>query len=194
MLPLRYIRDEFRRFLRDETGLITAESVISMPFLVWWYVGSLVFFDAYKARNVNLKAAFTISDMISREDGEVNAAYIEGLADIFDYLITGHGHSASVRITLVRCTENCDGQSGVRTLDLDWSYATGSKSDLVAADMPDYLEVIPIMPTGDRVILLETFVKYDPAWEIGVTNDTDFNNIVVTRPRFVPQLPFDDGT
>lgn len=188
---INHMRHSIARFCREESGLITAEAVISMPFLVWWYVGSFVFFDAYQARNVNLKAAYTIADMLSREDGSVNAAYITGLDSIYSYLATGSGSNAEIRVTLVRCEENCDQDNGYRLLEVDWSQSTGDKAPLTDGDMATYLDNIPIMPTGDRVIVVETFIDYEPAWDVGILNPTDFNNLIVTRPRFVPQIAFD---
>ena len=191
MTLLRPLTRALRRFRRDERGLITAEAVIAMPFLVWWYVGSFVFFDAYQARNVNLKAAYTVADMLSREDGAVNAAYINGLEKIYTYLATGSGTNASIRVTLVRCTENCGQDNGYRLLEVDWSMGTDGLAALTTGQMASYLGDIPIMPAGDRVILLETFIDYEPAWDVGIINPADFDNLIVTRPRFVPQIPFE---
>lgn len=182
-----------RDFAADETGLITAEAVIAMPFLVWWYVGSLVFFDAYQARNVNLKAAYTVSDMLSREDSSVNAAYIEGLDGVYSYLTTGHGTNAKVRVTLVRCTSQCGADEPNRVLALDWSYGTDNLAALTDGELGAYDTHIPIMPAGDRVIMVETFIDYEPAWDVGIVNPTDFDNIIVTRPRFMPQIPWSNS-
>jgi len=190
---MRSLKTALTRFARDESGLITAEAVIAMPILVWWYVGSFVFFDAYQARNINLKAAYTVSDMLSREDGEVNAAYIEGLEDIYTYLTDGSGSNAALRVTLVKCSENCGLDNGYRVLDLDWSYATSSMAALTAGELVSYLDDIPLMPEGDRVIMIESFIDYEPAWQVGIFDPSDFDNIIVTRPRFVPQIPWSDS-
>ncbi|KAJ55314.1 hypothetical protein ACMU_11490 [Actibacterium mucosum KCTC 23349] len=171
--------------------MITAEAVIAMPFLVWWYIGSFVFFDAFQARNVNLKAAYTVADMLSREDGSVNANYIYGLERVYSYLATGSGSNAAIRVTLVRCSQNCDQDNGYRLLEVDWSMGTDDLAALTTGQMSTYLDDIPIMPAGDRVILLETFIDYEPAWDVGILNPSDFDNLIVTRPRFVPQIQFE---
>ncbi len=185
--PIRHL---IRRFCKDETASLVAEAVIMLPLLVWWYVGGLVFFHGYEARNVNMKAAYTVSDMLSREDAAVGPAYVEGLGNIFAYLISGSGSGSEVRVSVVRCTENCTQGATGRVLAIDWSYSTGSRPALTDADLPGYEDVIPVTPLGDRVIVLESKADYSPAFNIGLTADS-FANTVVTRPRFVPKIPWD---
>jgi len=189
---LHRITQTLRRFMRDETAAVVAEGVIILPTLAWWYVGSLTFFQAYEAKNVNLKAAYTISDMISREDGSVNAAYINGLSDVFTYLTAGSGSNPAIRVTLLRCSQNCDNDA-TRVLTLDWSYGTNGKAALVDANLPNYKSKIPLKPLGDRVVMIETFMNYSPSFNVGLT-DSDFQNTIITRLRFVPILCFDGIT
>ncbi len=42
------------------------EGVIASTFLIWWYIASFQFFDAYRQKNVNQKGAYTVADLISR--------------------------------------------------------------------------------------------------------------------------------
>ncbi len=185
--PIRRIT---HRFFKDETASLVAEAVIMLPLLVWWYVGGLVFFHGYEARNVNMKAAYTVSDMLSREDAAVGPAYVEGLGNIYAYLIAGSGFDSEVRVTLLRCSDNCNAGATDRELRTDWSYSTGSRPPLTDADLTGYAEVIPVMPLGDRVILLESKANYQAAFNVGLTAD-NFENVLVTRPRFVPKIPWD---
>lgn len=174
------------RFGRDEWGTMTMEAVIMLPILIWWYLGGLVFFDAYQARSINLKAAYTVSDLISRSvSGEVATSDLEGLADLFGYLTADKGENAEIRVTLVRCAEDCD--EATRTLELDWSWASGSQGRLSSGDLSGYQGDIPVMPAGDRVILVETFLDYEPVFNVGLSASAH-EHIVVTRPRFVPQI------
>lgn len=185
-LNLKY---ELTRFWREEDASMIAEGVIALPTLAWWYVGSLVFFQAYEARNINIKAAYTISDMISREDGAVNANYIEGLDNVFTYMTSGEGTDQAIRVSSLYCSTNCDQTDATRTLKMDWSYGTGGKGVLVEADMATYAQYVPLMTQGDRVVMVETFSTYSAPFNVGLS-DKDFTNIVVTRPRFVPVICF----
>ncbi|WP_212523992.1 hypothetical protein [Actibacterium sp. MT2.3-13A] len=177
------LRAAIARFRRDERGWMTAEAVIILPLLVWWYLGGLVFFDAYDARSVNLKASYTISDLFSRNlDGRIETGEIEAMSDLFDYLTAGSGTDGAIRVSLVRCAEKC-AEAG-RKLALDWSYGSNARGALSAADLPDYDAVIPIMAAGDRVFVVETFTSYHPPFNVGLTENS-YSNVVVTRPRFV---------
>jgi len=84
MLSLRKI---LRRFGTDETGTLMAESVLVLPFMLWSYLALFVYWDSYRAVNVVQKAAYTISDMISREMLAVNDTYINGMDSMMEYLI-----------------------------------------------------------------------------------------------------------
>ncbi|MGB8624088.1 MAG: hypothetical protein WCD16_14860 [Paracoccaceae bacterium] len=187
------IRQNLVRFAADESASLIAEAVIILPLLAWWWVASLVFFQAYDARNINMKAAYTISDMLSREDGGVDSSYIEGLGDVYAYLTAGQGVNSAIRVTLVRCDDNCDKDDATRVLHKDWSYGTNGKDALDDSDLPNYLTQVPMMPQGDRVIMVETFIDYTPPFNVGLTVD-NFRNFVVTRPRFVPVICFDGVT
>lgn len=187
---LNSLRRALARFAADESASLVAEAVLILPVLAWWYVGSLTFFQAYQARNTNVKAAYTISDMLSRENGSVNAAYLDGLTDVFRYLTAGAGNNPAVRITMMKCTQNCADEDPGRVLGMDWSYATGGRRTLTGDDLPSYQSKIPLTPLGDRVIVVETFMTYTPSFNVGLTQSS-FQNIVVTRPRFVPVLCFD---
>jgi len=179
-----------RRFAGDERANGVVELVLIMPPLLTFFVGMLVYFDSYLARDTNLKAGYTVADMLSREEEPVDAAYIEGLGDVFDYLVTGSGRNGEIRVTLVRCTDECLSTDRPRRLATDWSYATGERDALTDGDLPAYDGSIPEIPLGERVIVMETFSDYTPAFNVGIP-PTDFDNIVVTRPRFVPQICFE---
>lgn len=180
---LNALRTAIARFRRDERGWMTAEAVLILPVLVWWYLGSLVFFDAYDARSINLKASYTISDLFSRNlDGQIDANEIEAMSDLFDYLTAGHGTDGALRVSLLHCSKDC-GEAG-RELTLDWSYGTNGKDPLTGADLLIYDDVIPLMALGDRVFVVETFTRYQPPFNVGLSEDS-YSNVVVTRPRFV---------
>ncbi|WP_369022826.1 TadE/TadG family type IV pilus assembly protein [Rhodovulum iodosum] len=186
------------RFSRDTKGSVTVEAVIILPLLVWWFVASYAYFDAFNERNVNLKAAYALSDLLSREMGTVDADYMEGLDDVFQYMTGSSDGDSYIRVSLLRCSANCGADDTGRVLFADWSYATGAiegystdtnDSDNLESRVGDQ---IPIMPAGDRVIVVETFMDYESPFTGGLS-DRVYDNFIVTRPRFVPKLDWDDG-
>lgn len=182
---LRILTSAFKRFGRDDRGSLTIEAVLILPLLMWWYAGSLVFYDAFQARSVDLKASYTISDLISRDmDGEITTNDIDGMGKFFAYLTSGHGIDPAIRITLVRCKQDCDQDN--RLLKVIWSKGTDGKASLSSANIMAYNSRIPIVPNTDPVLMVETFTSYEPPFNAGLSAK-NYENIVVTRPRFVAE-------
>ena len=95
MTMLRSFRLRRSGFRGEERAAVPVEGVIGATFLIWWFAASFQFFDAYRQKNINLKASYTLADMLSRETGPisgdanaatVNQAYINGLNTMFDYM------------------------------------------------------------------------------------------------------------
>jgi hypothetical protein len=74
---------------------------------------------------------------------------------------------------------------------VDWSHATGGEARLFDASMEEIEELLPILSVSERVVLVETFVPYRPAFEMGL-NVVSFSNFTFTRPRYANQVPYDD--
>jgi Flp pilus assembly protein TadG len=63
-----------RQFGRDETGNVAIESVIFMPLILSIMAATFSFHDAFRHKSLNIKAAYTISDAISRQTDPINNA------------------------------------------------------------------------------------------------------------------------
>ena len=50
---------------------------------------------------------------------------------------------------------------------------------------------LPVMPDNETVVVVETFVRYDPPFNTGLTN-REIHNFVFTRPRYAPQVLWND--
>ena len=176
------------RFARDTHGGLTVEAVLALPMLTFLYASSFVWFDAFRSQNTNLKATYTISDMISRETLPLTDNYLNGIHMVFDYLADSAAPS-QVRITTVKCTEDCDKDS--RKLEVCWSWATSGKTPHTEASFDAMEASIPVMPIGDTVVVAETFMLYRPWFEVGLPEMT-MDNFIVTRPRFAPQINYNE--
>lgn len=183
------LRRALGRFARDEEGTLSVEAVIILPLLLWGFLATFTFFDAYRVRNLALKANYAISDLLSREIMPVNMDYLLGLEGIYTFLTEG-GDPAWVRVTVVRCTDRCD-DPDARVVKRDWSKATDGVRTHSNTDIADtYDPVIPMIAKGERVIMVETMMHYEPPFSFGLTGipERDFRDVVMTRPRFVPKL------
>ncbi len=171
-----------RLFRADTEGSGTVEAVIVLPMLLWWFITSFQFFEAFKERNVNIKAAFTLADTITRQNTDVDMTFINGLDAAFAYLTTSDEQSW-IRVTSIK--KDLDTEE----LEVIWSKATDSKPDMDGAMLTLVKTQIPVMNPGDSVILVETHSSFSPIFNIGL-NDMWFDQFVVMRPRFKPEIGF----
>lgn len=189
--PLRSLRAALARFGRDTRGSASIETVLIAPFLFAIFGGSYVWFDAYRAQNTNLKAGYTISDMISRETVPIDTDYLNGLNRVYDFL-TFSRHPTYLRVTSIKCTANCE-DDATRTLEICWSWASTGRTAHTQATFAQFEDDVPLMPEGDTVILTETFMAYEPIANVGIPPQR-FEYFVVTRPRFAPEVELVNGS
>jgi hypothetical protein len=172
------------RFLRSERGSFTVEAVVIFPLLVWAYTAMFVFWDAFKTQNINLKATYTIADMISREQEEICTSYIAGATSIYAFLNSGDSNHR-VRVSVVRQIPDA---AGGPEPDYDfWSvaYPAGTLPSFTAAS--DFQTLLPIMADYDSVIIVTTATDWQPVFNVGLPPKT-LSETVVTSPRFAPRI------
>ena len=167
------------RFVHDTRAVVALEAVIITPILAWLFVGSFVFFDAFRTYNTSVKATYAIADVLSRQQDTVYASDIEGLASVFQNI------SYDIEGTSLRVTQIIMNHAGAYRVDE--SIATGGMARLFNSNIPDIEDRLPIMAPGDAVILVETTLPYRPAFNVGL-NDLEFTNFTLTRPRSGPPL------
>jgi len=186
LTSINLLTARLKSFREDATGTLSVEAALILPLLCWFYVASFVWFDAFKTQNVNLKASYTLADMLSRETETVTDTYLTGLNGVYDYL-TNTRHPTYIRVTTVKCMSDCT--NAARHLHVDWSYATEGRPPIDHAGIQTYKDKIPFMPQGDTVILLETFMAYEPLFNAGIPASS-FENYIVTRPRFSSKVDY----
>ena len=170
-----------REFQDEEKGSYALEAVLIFPMIVFGYMGMFIFFDAFRQQNANLKASYTISDILSRQTTAVDGAWLGGLNQMLDYL-TRSNHRTYVRATVVWW----DAESG-RHVKI-WSEGSDGIAGLDQDEISRELSPqIPVMAHATTAIVLETFMMYEPALNVGI-GPTEFHNVIVTRPRFADQL------
>lgn len=189
---MRAFKLRLRIFAGRQDGSMPVEGVMASTFLIWWYISSFQFFDVYRQKNINLKAAYTISDMLSRETGPVvtdptsvpvNQTYINGLNTVFDYL------TYSRKPTWVRAT-SLYWDADDSKYRVDWSAASGTGHQVLnTISLQAYANRIPKLTNGDTVIMVETFMAYEPMFSMGL-KPTVFNTMITTSPRFSSCVPW----
>lgn len=164
----------FQSFLRREDAAISVETMIITPILFLFLMLSFAFFDAFRHYNVSVKAAYTVSDILSRQTRTIGAADFEGLAQLFDRLTRGKGDPR------LRFTEVRRGDVGY---EVAWSYATGEQTLRNTRTISALLQRLPEMAVGDRVVVLETYQDYEAPLNVRIPSQ-NFENVIVTRQRF----------
>lgn len=170
-----------RRFMRSEEGSISVEAMLILPILVWCYLGTFVFFDAFRSQSTNLKAAYTIGDTLSRETEYITPAYMDSLSALQTFLVDEDNGMARLRVSVYRFQESDN------TYRVNWSRTRGGGLQLTDTMLADLRSNLPRMLNAEIAILVETWVGYHPTYSVGL-QDFTFTDLVVTRPRFAGQL------
>lgn len=175
--------DFLKRFCGDTRGVVSLEFAIMMPALFLVLGGSYVYFDGYRQSTTNLKAAYTVSDLLSRETNVIDDTYVDTMVHLLKFL-SQPDDDVSLRISQVRWSQD-DGKYYA-----DWSVKRGFGDVLDDTDIAALEDKLPVMTDGERVLLVETRTYYRPDFNVGLT-DKELYNFVVTSPRFAPQVVYD---
>lgn len=192
---MRSVLSKLSGFFREERGGVSVETVIIFPILLWAYAAMFIYWDAFKAQNINLKATYTIADMISREDALFDPDYIDGANDLYTYLVR-RTDGNDVRVSVVAFDTDTFDPTADPTMRLRWSHATGDYEGHV--NMEPLEDNLPLMPGGSELIVVETRVTWSPPFNftlqpIGLET-RDMVNLVFTSPRFGGSVRWDgDG-
>lgn len=179
----RLIRCRIAAFVDDTRGAVAAEAVVMLPLIFWAFCGLFTFFDAYRQNSINQKAAYTISDMLSRETSPITNDYLDSTQQMIEFL-TRSGQERRLRVTVVRWDEDT-GEHNV-----EWSEVRGTVDALDTDTVNGWVDKLPVMVDEERIILVETWTNYEPPFNIGLNQQT-ISTFVFTRPRFAPQVLFD---
>lgn len=178
-------------FIRDERGSVLAEAVVILPMFIWSYLAFFVYWDAYKTTNVAQKAAYTLADLISREQVTLTDAYVPGMLNLYKYLVENQT-SSKIRVTSLVFSEGTTVLQGQDDADdktiVKWSISPGdAMPPYTDATLVDVLDKIPAIYDGDSVIVVETTMDFNPIFDVGMSS-RPITNFVVTRPRFLPKI------
>jgi hypothetical protein len=178
--PARGLRRGLHRLHRDQHGSISVEAMLMLPFYIWCFLGTWVFFDAYRAQFVNNKAGYTIADILSRETGYITPQYLDSLHDLQAFLVDRRD-PIRLRVSVIAYDETGDAYS------VRWSQNRGGGGVLETGDLPAMRTMIPEMADGAIAIVVQTSMVYEPAYASGI-DILNFDDFVVTRPRFSGQM------
>lgn len=188
-------RTSLRAFAQDESGVMLAEFLLLLPLLIWGFIALIVYWDLFRTINVSQKAAYSISDLLTRQE-VVTEAFAADLQKVLMFLTPGAPQSR-MRITSFEFDENTPEVDpnawGDDEYHLLWSRVTGGDASILpysTADLqPLRNTIIPVMENAQGAIIVETWVDYTPRFDIGILNiapglsGQTFTNTIVTYAR-----------
>lgn len=182
------IKSVMTRFRKDQTGSLSVEAVIILPLLFWAICATYTYYNAFKVQNAVNRANYTLGDIVSRETGTVTPDYVTGLHNLYQYMTRAKDENTWIRVSTVTCKRRCD--KDTRVLRINWSYGTGGAHSLKNSEIRSVEEMIPLLPKGDSLILVETNSVYKPLFKgmVPTFGDTNMASYSVTRPRFAQQI------
>ncbi len=101
------VKNMLKTFARDERGSFSIEAILMFPMLVWAFMALYVFFEGLRESNINLKATYTVADLLSREDNEVDQLYISNMNVIYQWLARSQSN-VRMRMSVVHYDEATD--------------------------------------------------------------------------------------
>ncbi len=182
---MTHIRQALRKFTKDQTGSYAVEGVIILPLLIWSVMASVVFVDAFRMQTLNLRATYVVSDAVSRLWDPVTDDYFVGLAHLHGMQVN-FAYQTHLRMSVVQWSEDED------EYKLRWSQTTtpGTYDHLDQAMVDSRETNVPDLADGDSLVLVETWMDYEPPFAVGLPAMT-FGNHIFVSPRYTPQIGYE---
>lgn len=186
MTLFRYLR----RFARKDDGTGAIELLLVVPMMTWVFLGTIVYFDAYRDRAITQRASLTVADMYSRETDYITPAYLNGTRDLLKFLMSDD-ETTKFRVTAFTWRDSDTRYHRI------WSRNRGGLQNYNNERLALVAERLPILDNGEVAILVETERTYKPPFDVGI-GDTVVSTFTLTSPRFATKLCWnstpEDGT
>lgn len=166
------------RFFDREEGVITLEAMLILPMLFWSMFASYTYYDSYRQSARNIKAAYAVADIISRERNAVNTTYVDTMHDLLETMVSTRA-PVSLRMSYLIYDADSDSHN------VQWSCVRGSNYQKWSnSDIDLIKDRLPVMPDNGSMIVVETNNTYRAPFQIGFDfSDFEMNNLVFTHPR-----------
>ncbi len=181
MIDLARLRRAVDSFKSCERGNITIELVTIVPLLLVITLGLITFFDAFQAKSTAARTSTVISDLVSRETNAITPDFMDGVSGLMQSMIESDA-DPEFRLTAFTWDDD-DAKYLVR-----WSKQRGNRLEHSEETLNYLATQLPQIKDGQRAVLLETWVEYDPLTKFGMEKSTTFENRLVAAQRFVPQI------
>ncbi len=179
MIPFK---KALRRFRDDESGLLMAEFIITLPMLIWVFMALFAYWDVFRSMNTAQKAAYSVADLISRQNNDIPLTFLDGMQSVMEYILPP-AQTARLRFTSVKWSVPNN------RFEVIWSRSPGNAlPQLTTTTLQTVASRIPMMAATDSVVLVESSVPYTPVFNVGLAASYNLDEFIVTRPRFLSKI------
>lgn len=188
------ILSHLRRFWKGTEASVSAEAVLVLPLVLWAYLGTYTYYDIFGTITRNMKATYTLADLLSRQVDTVTGTDLNGMDRLYAYL--NHNPSGVwIRVTTISWQSDASSADGGYYYPM-MTYATDGTKQLTDKglsedDLQAYKSRLPAISEGDTLIMVETHMTYKPLFKIVGIQQQNFTQTVITRPRISPQVDID---
>jgi len=173
----RFISKSVLAFGKDENDAMTVEFVVMLPLLLFWFIGSIVFYVGFKAKSLAATTVSTVADITSRYK-TMGPAEFNQLVQLQTSLLSRYPDQG-LRISNIEYDLQTD-KYFVR-----WSQASGT-GILPLVDKTIPMAIVPAMYDSETVVLVELSFVYIPMVDwVGINPKLMQANVAIS-PRFEP--------
>lgn len=163
---------------RDERGASIIEFALLAPVLLLVLLSTVTLFDLFRTLQSVEKATFTVGDMMSREQGAMTQAKLDGMLILTRQMLPT-ASDGGLRVSSIAK------QGGA--LVVQWSKTVGT--NVPSSPLP--ASIIPDVAEGDSVLLTESFIPHRAFFGLFGADTMQFGAQAAHRPRFVSSIAFE---
>ncbi|MDP5084359.1 MAG: hypothetical protein NWQ23_02985 [Yoonia sp.] len=179
------ITSYLKKFRDCEEGTVAVELVLMVPILMWVFLSTFVYFDAFRVETNAARATITITEMLSREEASITQEYLDSVGAVLQTL-TFADAQPDFRVTVYQYRQVDD------TFRVVWSRHTGMGDVLDDNDLAQLHanNRLPLISATDHNVLVETQIEYSAPFSFNLSSfsasnldDVTFTNSMIIRPR-----------
>ncbi|PRY94714.1 hypothetical protein BCF33_0310 [Hasllibacter halocynthiae] len=180
----------FRRFFRDEDGVLSIEAALTWPLLFMGCALMMVLWDGFSTRTKTLRANYVVADLASRQTERITQGMLDDYNTLFRLVSASRGETA-IRVSLVTAElSDPDDPDSELLHSLRWSEQSGGVSGAPSYEAIASDGGVPPMVAGEHLLIVDVFRSWVPIRSFGELAPQLMTERSATRPRFSTTIDF----